>query len=156
MNRLRSVRSSARAGAERAALDAALDLGFEVGGWVPRGIPSEGPIPARYAVSEASSRDPAVAAEWNVRDADGTLILSTGRLPPEAQAALRTAHRLEKPVLVVDLLKQGSLEGVVFWIRYGGLRSLNVAGPDEAAVPGIRAMAMEFLKDLLVAAQGPR
>ncbi len=155
MSTLRVVRSSAQSGVERAALDAALDLGYSVGGWTARGLPpaAEGPVPARYGVVETPSRDRAVALEWNVRDADGTLVLAAGRPTPEARAAVELAHRMEKPLLVADLLRP-NVAGVVYWIEYGRLRSLNVLGPSEGAVPGVRGMAMEFLKDLLVAAKG--
>ncbi|HTB22243.1 MAG TPA: putative molybdenum carrier protein [bacterium] len=153
MSALRKVFSGAQPGVDRAALDAALDLGFQAGGWVPKGrVADDGAVPPRYSVTETGGRDRTQCVEWNVRDTDATLILTTGRrLGDDAQAAMDLAHKMEKPVLVVDLLQPRNLPSILFWLDYGKVVSLNVAGPRESEVPGIRAMAMEFLKDLLMA-----
>jgi hypothetical protein len=138
-------------------LDAALDLGLEAGGWVPKGRKAEdGRIPQRYAVTEAPGRDEEQCTEWNIRDADATLVLTTGRPASSASAAVAAAHRAEKPALVVDLLQPRHLGSILFWLEYTAARSLNVVGPRESEVPGIRAMAMEFLMDLLMAAKAPK
>jgi hypothetical protein len=146
------VVSGAQTGVDRAALDAALDLGYEAGGWVPKGRRAEdGAIPDRYVMQETPSRDYEQRTEWNVRDTDATLVLTTGRLEGGTAAAVELAHRMEKPVFVVDLLQPRNLSTILYWLDYEKVGSLNVAGPRESKVPGIRAMAMEFLKDLLVA-----
>jgi Circularly permutated YpsA SLOG family len=152
---LRKVVSGAHSGVDRAALDAALDLGLEAGGWVPKGRKADdGPLSPRYAVTETASRDHAQGAEWNVRDTDATLVLATGRLlGSSAEAAAAVAHKFEKPLLVVDLLQPRNLGSILFWLEYEKVSVLNVAGPRESEVPGIRAMAMEFLKGLLMAAK---
>ena len=152
MATLRKVVSSAQPGAERAALDAALDLGFEAGGWVPKGRRADdGAVPERYRVTETPGRDYDQAAEWNIRDTDATLVLTTGRPGSGTVAAVALAHKMEKPVLVADMLQPRNLGGILFWLEYGNAKSLNVVGPKESEVPGIRAMAMEFLKGLLMA-----
>jgi hypothetical protein len=151
---LRKVVSGAQSGVDRAALDAALDLGFEAGGWVPKGRKADdGPVSPRYAVTETPSRDDGQGAEWNVRDTDATLVLATGRLLGVAEAAVELAHKFEKPLLVVDLLQPRNLGSILYWLEYQKVSVLNVTGPRESEVPGIRAIAMEFLKDLLVAAK---
>jgi len=152
---LRKVVSGGQTGVDRAALDAAMDLGFETGGWVPRGRRSEdGTIPERYALTETTSRDYEQRTEWNVRDTDATLVLTTGRLEGGTANTVELAHKMEKPIFVVDLLQPRNLDGILYWLEYENVRSLNVAGPRESKVPGIRAMAMEFLKDLLVCLKG--
>ena len=155
MSLLRKVVSGGQTGVDRAALDAAMDLGFETGGWVPRGRRSEdGTIPERYALTETTSRDYEQRTEWNVRDTDATLVLTTGRLEGGTANTVELAHKMEKPIFVVDLLQPRNLDGILYWLEYENVRSLNVAGPRESKVPGIRAMAMEFLKDLLVCLKG--
>jgi Circularly permutated YpsA SLOG family len=152
---LRRVVSGGQTGVDRAALDVAADLGFEAGGWVPKGRRAEdGTIPDRYAVLETPSRDYEQRTEWNVRDTDATLVLTTGRLEGGTAATLELAHRMEKPVFVVDLLQPRNLGTILYWLEYEKVSALNVAGPRESKVPGIRAMAMEFLKDLLIAVKG--
>lgn len=148
---LKKVISGAQTGVDRGALDAALDLGLEIGGWVPKGRRSEdGIIPDRYPVKETPSRDYEQRTEWNVRDSDATLVLTTGKPEGGTLATIECAHHLEKPVFVVDLLKPHNLASISFWLDYEKVQVLNVAGPRESKVPGIRAMAMGFLKDLLV------
>lgn len=151
MSRLKKIVSGGQTGVDRGALDAALDLGLEAGGWAPKGRRAEdGIIPDRYPLQETGSRDYEQRTEWNVRDSDATLILTTGKPEGGTAVTIETAHRLEKPVFVVDLLKPHNLASIQFWLDYENVAVLNVAGPRESKVPGIRAMAMGFLKDLLV------
>jgi hypothetical protein len=148
---LKKVISGGQTGVDRGALDAALDMGLEAGGWAPKGRRAEdGIIPDRYPVKETPSRDYEQRTEWNVRDSDATLVLTTGKPEGGTHSTIETAHRLEKPVFVVDLLKPHNLSSISFWLDYEQVKTLNVAGPRESKVPGIRAMAMAFLKDLLV------
>ena len=71
--------SGGQTGVDRGALEAAIALGIPHGGWCPLGRSAEdGVIPARYQLQETDSPQYAVRTEWNVRDADGTLILSWG------------------------------------------------------------------------------
>ena len=148
---LEKIISGGQTGVDRAALDVALDLGVTVGGWAPKGRRAEdGLIPERYPLKETPSREYEQRTEWNVRDSDATLVLTTSKPEGGTLATLELAHKLEKPVFVVDLLKPRNLESIQYWLEYGKVKTLNVAGPRETKVPGIRNMAMEFMKDLLL------
>ena len=147
---VKKILSGGQTGVDRAALDVALDLGLEASGWVPKGRRSEdGMVPDQYIVKETPSRDYEQRTEWNVRDSDATLILTTGSPEGGTLTTIEIAHRLEKPVFVVDLLKPQNLASIQFWLDYEKVQTLNVAGPRETKVPGIRNMAMAFLKDIL-------
>jgi hypothetical protein len=151
MSVLSKVISGGQTGVDRGALDAALDLGLQIGGWAPKGRRAEdGIIPDRYPLKETPGRDYEQRTEWNVRDSDATLVLTTGKPEGGTLATIEAAHRLEKPVFVVDLLQPHNLASIHFWLDYEKVKTLNVAGPRESKVPGIRSMAMGFLKDLLV------
>lgn len=151
MSGLVKVISGGQTGVDRAALDVALDLGLEAGGWVPKGRRAEdGLVPDRYPMKETTSRDYEQRTEWNVRDSDATLVLTTGKPEGGTASTIEIAQRLEKPVFVVDLLKPHNLQSIQFWLDYEKVKVLNVAGPRESKVPGIRGMAMGFLKDLFV------
>src|SRR6516164_6237713 len=74
---IKKIISGGQTGADRAALDFAITRGIAHGGWCPNGRWAEdGRIPGQYQVIEAPSPDPVQRSEWNVRDSDGTAILS--------------------------------------------------------------------------------
>jgi len=90
--------SGGQTGVDRAALDVALELGIECGGWCPAGRWAEdGVIGARYPLRETPSADPAERTEWNVRDSDGTLLL-TAAASPGTERTHEAARRLGRPV----------------------------------------------------------
>ena len=137
-------------GVDRAALDVALALGIECGGWCPAGRGAEdGPIDARYPLRETPSADAAQRTEWNVRDSDATLILTSGTSSPGTELTIETARRLGRPVYTFHA---GSPEDVGMfrrWLQVYRVRTLNVAGPRESEAPGIYQRAVEFLRGTL-------
>lgn len=69
--------SGGQTGVDRAALDVALELGLPCGGWCPKGRKAEdGVIHSRYPLKETPSEEYNERTTWNVRDSDGTLIVS--------------------------------------------------------------------------------
>jgi hypothetical protein len=152
--RLERLVSGGQTGVDRAALDAALALapeaGFEVGGWCPRGRWAEdGPIPARYPLRETPSADPAERTAWNVRDADGTLILTRGALSGGTLLSAECAEARGRPLLVVDLDAPAEVGVIDGWRRAHEIRVLNVAGPRESEAPGVGAAASALVRTLL-------
>jgi hypothetical protein len=143
--------SGGQTGVDRAALDAARELGFLCGGWCPRGRRAEdGPIPAGYPLRETPSEDYAQRTEWNVRDSDGTLVLTRGRPTGGTALTLALARRLGRPLLVLDLDARPEPRAVRAWSEAEGVATLNVAGPRESQQPGIHAQARRFLVGVLV------
>ncbi|HEX7242596.1 MAG TPA: putative molybdenum carrier protein [Longimicrobiaceae bacterium] len=144
-----TVVSGGQTGVDRAALDAAAELGIACGGWCPAGRRAEdGAVPARYPLRETPSADPAERTTWNVRDSDGTLVLTAGPLSGGTTLAIQAAHDLRRPLLVVEL-PAGDPEHVRRWIADREIRTLNVAGPRETERPGIGRMAGDFLREVL-------
>ncbi|MEW6541978.1 MAG: putative molybdenum carrier protein, partial [Nitrospirota bacterium] len=144
--------SGGQTGVDRAALDVALQLGIPCGGWCPKGRKAEGGrVPKRYPLEETPSDDYAQRTEWNVRDSDGTLVLTVG--PPTEGTAftVQVAERLRKPSLVLDLDDHPSAATVKTWAITHQIRVLNVAGPRESKCPGIYDRAATFLRQLLSA-----
>src|SRR5882762_1585684 len=69
--------SGGQTGADRAALDFALAHGVPHGGWCPRErLAEDGALEERYALRETPDTEYSQRTEWNVRDADGTVIFS--------------------------------------------------------------------------------
>ena len=142
--------SGGQTGVDRAVLDVALALGLPCGGWCPRGRRAEdGPIDARYPLRETPWDGYPQRTEWNVLDADGTLVLTNGVADRGTAFTMRTAQRYGKPCLVLDLAGSPTPEEVRTWARTQGVRVLNVAGPRESSAPGIYARASAFLHQLL-------
>ncbi|MBI4400273.1 MAG: putative molybdenum carrier protein [Nitrospirae bacterium] len=142
--------SGGQTGVDRAALDLALELGVPCGGWCPKGRKAEdGPIAARYPLKETPADDYAQRTEWNVRDSDGTLVLTRGH-PSEGTAfTIEVAMRQGKPCLVLYLTESPNVSEVPAWANKHNVRVVNVAGPRESKCPGIYAQAAQLLRLLL-------
>jgi hypothetical protein len=142
--------SGGQTGVDRAALDVSLERGLPCGGWCPQGRRAEdGPIDPRYPLTETPSPDYPQRTEWNVRDADGTPVLTRGRPKGGTALTVAVAKRLAKPYLVVNLNKRPAVKKVRDWAAGHQVRVLNVAGPRESENPGIYEQAVQFLRQLL-------
>ncbi len=146
----RKIVSGGQSGVDRAALDIAAELSLPRGGWCPRGRHAEdGPIPDAYPLKETPSPDTAQRTEWNVRDADGTLVITEGVPSGGTAVTIRFARKYGKPFLVVDLRGDAEPGAVGRWIAERGIAVLNVAGPRESKRPGIHDRAAAFLRAAL-------
>lgn len=151
--RVEKIISGGQTGVDRAALDTGLESGILCGGWCPRGRKAEdGPIGTRYPLQETTSASYSVRTEKNVKESDGTLILTKPRRASAGTAlTIKLAQKHKKPCLVTDPFKENNQEKVRVWLKVNRIRILNVAGPRESEVPGIHGRAFEFLKELFMA-----
>ena len=152
---LRKIVSGGQTGVDRAALDWALARGVPCGGWCPLGRWAEdGPIDVRYPLRETPGADPAQRTEWNIRDSDGTLIVTLARrMSGGTLLTAGLARRLARPLLHLakaDSPAAEQAESLRQFIGQHEIRVLNVAGPREAGEPGVG----EFVAGLLEAALG--
>ena len=144
--------SGGQTGVDRAALDAALETGVPCGGWCPKGRRAEdGPIDPRYPLKETPSEEYAQRTEWNVRDSDGSLIVTKGEPTGGTLYTIQHVKQLGKPYLVIDLTKPADPATVHQWASQHCIKVLNVAGPRETTCPGIYTEARAFLQTLLSA-----
>jgi hypothetical protein len=157
--------SGGQTGVDRAALDAAIACDFGYGGWCPLGGWAEDmPIPpgllVRYRLlRETPLADPAQRTEWNVRDADATLVIvdAAGIDVSKGTALARaTMERLRKPMLIVDMSASSAADTAAQWLRariaaHGTEMVLGIGGPRESEAPGIYARARIFIGALLEA-----
>ena len=103
---LTKIISGGQTGADRAALDAAIRLNLAHGGWVPKGRRAEdGTIPDTYLLSEMPTESYPRRTEKNIREADGTLILTHGRATGGSKLTIDTAVRYRSSHLHIDLLR---------------------------------------------------
>ena len=152
--------SGGQTGVDQAALEAAAACGLDVGGWCPPGRASEaGPIPQRWPLRETPvERSPeapdvprSLRTEWNVRDADGTLVLAAaGRVAddPGSAWAAECVRRYGRPLLVCDPGDRAAIDRIVEWVRANAIETLGVGGPSEATSPGIGELAYRLLREV--------
>ncbi len=134
------VVTGGQTGVDRAALDTALSLLLPVRGWCPKGrLAEDGKIPSVYPLQETTSTDYAVRTEWNVRDSDGTLVLTYGPLEGGTKLTVDLTRKYNRPVLIIDALSFSEKDATRFWswIQEHNIRILNVAGPRESSRPGV-------------------
>lgn len=146
----RRIVSGGQTGVDRAGLDAALYAGIPCGGWCPKGRRAEdGVIPLLYPLDETPTDDYAERTLWNVRDSDGTLVLTVGAPTGGTALTLDYADQLRRPSLLVDLSLEVGVARARAWIESERIHTLNIAGPRESGWPGIYAKARDFLDKLL-------
>jgi hypothetical protein len=154
------VISGGQTGCDQAALRAARARGLAIGGWCPPGRQCEGgTIPSAFPLVETpEERSPAAPdvprsqrTEWNVRDSDGTLILTpeSSARDPGTEWTEQCALRLGRPLLVCDPANEESEERIRAWLCAHGIRVLNVAGPSETTSPGIGELVSGLLGRVL-------
>ena len=148
--RLVKIVSGGQSGVDRAALDIALELGLPCGGWCPKGRAAEdGTIPQKYPLTETPREAHEQRTEWNVRDSDGTLILTRGEPTGGTAYTILMAKKHSKPVLIVDFEHSVDPETVRGWIGKNRIRTLNVAGPRISKEPLIYDDVRTFLPRVL-------
>jgi hypothetical protein len=129
--------SGGQTGADRAALDWAIARGIPHGGWCPKGRRAEdGTIPRRYQLTETPSDGYLQRTEWNVRDSDGTVILSLGEtLTGGSHRTAELAQQYGKPWLHLarDARTRNAAKELRRFAHEHDLRILNVAGPRASA-----------------------
>jgi hypothetical protein len=153
--RLRKIVSGGQTGVDRAALDVGLDHGVPVGGWCPHGRRAEdGPIPDRYPLKETPSEAYEQRTAWNVRDSDGTLIITAGCLEGGTALTMTEARRQGRPVLHVRTTDAVPVPMIRAWGEDHDIRVMNVAGPRASEAEDIYEEARIVLDTLLEALQG--
>lgn len=134
--------SGGQTGADRAALDFALERGVECGGFCPRGrLAEDGPIPAKYPLTETASADYPVRTRQNVENSDATAIFDApGRKPSRGtQLTVRLCRELRKPYILLNEFPdvRADTEKLSIFLADVKPATLNVAGNRESGTPGI-------------------
>ena len=134
---IKKIISGGQTGVDRAALDCAMEIGLECGGWCPKGrMAEDGRINKKYPLKETPRRDYNQRTEWNVRDSDGTLVLSFGKPSGGTLLTIQSAKTLGRPFLIVDLKSDVETASFRSWLQSHNIHTLNVAGPRESLAPG--------------------
>lgn len=143
--------SGGQSGVDRAALDAARSLGIKTGGWCPRGGRCEDTINLleEYPeLQETPERSYKQRTEWNVRDADATIIFQDKNISPGTALTLRIAKNTNKPWILLQL-QDDNEEALLRFLRGQEATVLNVAGPRESGSPGAYKQVRKLLETVL-------
>ncbi|MBX3651069.1 MAG: putative molybdenum carrier protein [Burkholderiales bacterium] len=159
MNSLTLI-SGGQTGVDRAALDAALAAGIPCGGWCPGGrMAEDGPIDARYPLTEIPGSGYIERTRANVADSDGTVILHGDALEGGTLQTRRFCEELGKPCLVIarENTDEADAAGAIAgFVARHGIRRLNVAGPRASKQPRVydwaHAVITRFLAGIRTAA----
>ena len=154
---LEKVVSGGQTGADIAGLIAAKATGIETGGWAPRGWKIENgknPQLERLGLKQTRSGGYEDRTKRNVKDSDGTLIISANMSSPGTVMTIDEALELDKPLFRTVYLEeekddQENMEAVAHriaeWVRVKDLKVLNVAGNRESKAPGLQVWASQVL-----------
>ena len=147
---LEKIISGGQTGADQAALDAAIKLGIPHGGWIPKGrLTEDGPLPAKYDLTEMPTQSYPERTQKNIRESDGTLILSHGMLTGGSEFTRKMALKYQKPMLHIDFTRTIPFEAAVVinnWMVDHDISILNVAGPRASTDPNIYRAAIDIIE----------
>lgn len=153
MSFLRKIVSGGQTGVDRAALDWALARGVGHGGWCPAGrLAEDGSIGPRYLLEETPSDGYSQRTEWNVRDSDGTVILSLAPgLAGGSRLTAEFARKWHRPWIHLSrAIATEPARELRCFVEENRIEILNVAGPRDSTEAGVGG----FCRDVLEAAFG--
>ena len=149
---IKRIISGGQTGADRAALDFAIKMDLPHGGWIPKGrMAEDGPIPARYNLKEMPTKNFPQRTERNVKKADGTLIVSHGKLTLGSDLTRKMALKHNKPCLHIDLNETSIFEvteQINQWVMENRIEVLNIACSRASKDPKIYRAVYELLETI--------
>ena len=141
--------SGGQTGADRAGLDVAIARSIPHGGSCPKSRKSEdGPLPARYLLSETPSGNYLVRTERNAAESDVTVIFTFSALSGGSKRTAGFAKKHGRPILHLILVagrEEHAAERLAAFVRQHRVARLNIAGSRESKEPGIHARASRVL-----------
>jgi hypothetical protein len=131
--------SGGQTGVDRAALDVALKHGIECGGWCPAARLDEfGRIPDQYPLQELEAGGLTERTLQNVKDSDGTVVISRGEPSGGTEQTIRFCVELKRPHELIDASKRPTEDAAKLlteFVRNNKVGILNVAGPRQSEWP---------------------
>jgi hypothetical protein len=113
----------------------------------PKGRKAEdGTIDPKYPLKESSSSSYIQRTEWNVRDSDGTIVLSiAATLSGGSKKTLDLARKHCKPYLHIHAGQTNAADRLRTFLAENVIHTLNVAGPRESKETSVAQFVVETL-----------
>lgn len=151
---LKKIISSGRTGVDQAAVDSAIRMGIPYGGWLYKEDELENEnILANYKFGEITAASDVKALEKNVKESDGTLIISRGALTCDINFTREMLIKYNKQMLHIDLTLHRNLLEAAFmvssWIKIKKIEILNVTGPRSSEDANIYIEALAILMQIM-------
>lgn len=150
---IEKIISGGQTGADQAALDAAIKLGIPHGGWIPKGrMTEDGPLPDKYHLIEMPTKSYPARTKKNIKESDGTLILSHGRLTGGSEYTRKMALKYGRPMVHIDLSSVTPFDSAVLindWIVEYDIKVMNVAGPRASKDSKIYQSTVDIIESVL-------
>lgn len=146
---IRKIVSCTFPGAAKAALEAAISLNFPHGGWIPQG---EFYLDCPH-LSEMATKSIDECLERNVKDSDGTLIVSMGKISEDSDYARKMTLSHHRQLLGVDLKRteiQEAASLVHSWAELQKISTLHVIGSPAEENPEIEALVRHMIKRVIL------
>lgn len=133
---LKKIISSGQTGVDQAASDSAIRMGIPYGGWIHK--------------EDESNLKP---LEKNVKESDGTLIISRGASTCGINFTREMLIKYNKQMLHIDLTLHRNLLEAAFmvssWIKIKRIEILNVTGPRSCEDANIYIEALAILMQIM-------
>ena len=150
---IEKIISGGQTGADQAALDASIKLGIPHGGWIPKGRMTEnGPLPDKYDLIEMPTKSYPDRTKKNIKESDGTLILSHGRLTGGSEYTRKWAVKYSKPMAHINLSSVTPFDAAVLinnWIVEYDIKMINIAGPRASKDSKIYQSTLDIIESVL-------
>lgn len=151
---LKKIISSGQTEADQAVLDVAIALGIPHGGWIPKGrVSNLRPLPDKYHLKEMPTDNYSDCIKQNVIDANGTLIISYGRLTGDLDYARRMTLGHRRQMLGIDLAQSTPFKAASLlndWIQLYRIEVLFVIGPNATVNPDVGKHAKLIVEGALM------
>lgn len=101
-------------------------------------------------ILEMNQEDDQGKIEAGVKEADGTVIFSYGRIAPAALEAVKYCKEYAKPWIHIDLeTEKRPAFAIRAWLRANKVKALNVAGKSASKVPGLKKTVNDMIATIL-------
>jgi len=156
--KLKKIISGGQTGVDQAVLKAALEVDMPYGGWCPPDRKNEeGEIPAEFNLEEtprehsqgAPDVPRSLRTEWNVRDADATVILRPKDMPDAgSEWALKATKMYHKHSFELDPRGKFAKPTLISWLRSKKVQTVHIAGPANSTWEDAEETCYPLLKEV--------